>query len=351
MKITSGRADSFIAKPDAVKAVLLFGPDGGLVRERMNTLTKNIAKSPDDPFRVAEFSASVLRDDPGRLGDEAASLSFGGGRRVVRWRDADSEPRLEGTVAGVFEKFFENPVGDALLIVTAGDIGSRAKLVQVFEESEVAAAIACYVDDAQTLERVIRDTLKAQGLSATPDALSWLTDRLGGDREVSRRELEKLAMYKYVPGGGPGTVTEEDARACIGDTAALEMDDLVYAVGDGDQATVQRVYGRMMGEGISPISIITAVARHFLRLHETRGRMNEGKSLEQALGMIRPPLFFKIRERFKAQAGRWGEAMIVRALDLLSEAEMQSKSTDMPAEAITERALMQIAGAAARRGR
>jgi DNA polymerase-3 subunit delta len=347
MKITGARADSFIAKPDAVKAVLLFGPDGGLVRERMNALTKNIAKSLDDPFRVAEFAASVLRDDPGKLSDEAASMSFGGGRRVVRVRDADSDARLETTLANLFETFFENPVGDALLIVTAGDIGSRAKLVQVFEESDHGAAIACYADDAQTLERVIRDTLKAQGLSATPDALSWLTDRLGGDREVSRRELEKLAMYK----GGVGTVTEEDARACIGDTAALDLDDLIYAVGDGDHATVQRVYGRMMSEGNSPISIITSVARHFLKLHETRGRIKEGKSLDQALTMLRPPLFFKVKERFKSQANRWSEANIVRALDLLGEAEMQSKSTDMPAEAITERALMQIAQAGARRSR
>jgi len=349
MKIQSHRADALIAKPDTVKAVLLFGPDGGLVRERMNTLTKNIAQSLDDPFRVAEFQAAVLRDSPGRLGDEAAALSFGGGRRVVRWRDADGELRLEAAVAKAFEDFFENPIGDALLIVTAGDIGSKAKLVQVFEECDFAAAIACYPDDERALQGIIRDTLKSQGLSATPDALSWLTDRLGGDRELSRRELEKLAMYK----GGSGTVTEDDVRACIGDSAALNLDDLIYAVGDGDHGTVQRVYGRMMSEGTSPISVITTVARHFLRLHETRGRMNDGKGLDQAIMSLRPPLFFKVKERFKAQASRWTEPLIARALDVLNEAEMQSKSTDLPAEAITERALMQIAqaGAGARRGK
>ena len=79
--------------------------------------------------------------------------------------------------------------------------------------------------------------------------------------------------------------------------------------------------------------------------------MKKGKSLDAALAGLRPPLFFKVKERFKAQANRWSEAHIVRALELLGEAEMQSKSTDMPAEAITERALMQIAQAGARRGR
>ena len=49
MKIQPTRVEGFIAKPDAkVRAVLLYGPDAGLVRERMNALTRNIAGSTDD---------------------------------------------------------------------------------------------------------------------------------------------------------------------------------------------------------------------------------------------------------------------------------------------------------------
>jgi DNA polymerase-3 subunit delta len=349
MKITPARAESFLAKPGDVRAILLYGPDAGLVRERMNALTKAVAGGIDDPFRVTEFAAAVLRDAPGRLADEAAALSFTGGRRVVRCRDADGDARLETAVAAVFDAFFEHGVGEALVIVTAGDVGGRSKLVQVFEAAKTGAAVACYADEGQTLDRVIRETLRTHGLAATPDALAWLSDRLGGDRELSRRELEKLAMYM----GGKGTVTEDDARACIGDTAALELDDLIYAMGDGDQATVQRVYGRLMDEGASPITVLGAAARHLLRLHETRGRMNDGKSLDQAMTGLRPPPFFKVKTRFQHQASTWSEALIARGLDVLNEAEMHAKSTDMPAEAVAERALMQITQTAkgARRAR
>ncbi|MCC6467418.1 MAG: DNA polymerase III subunit delta, partial [Alphaproteobacteria bacterium] len=35
MKIQPGKVETFLAKPDAaVRAVLLYGPDAGLVRER-----------------------------------------------------------------------------------------------------------------------------------------------------------------------------------------------------------------------------------------------------------------------------------------------------------------------------
>ena len=337
MKIT--RADAFIAKPDPkIRAALIYGPDAGLIRERLNTMTKAVAGAVDDPFRVSEFGADVLNDDPARLGDEAAALTFTGGRRVVRIRDATD------TTAALFEAFLENPLGDSLVLITAGELTPRSKLRALFEQADNGAAVACYADDTDSLDSVIRGTLKAAGLQITPDALGWLADRLGGDRELSRRELEKLVLYM-----GPetktsgGTVTEEDVLACIGDTAALSLDDLTYALGDGDQVTMQRVFGRLTAEGTSSVSILTAVARHFMRLHETRGRMAEGKSADQAAAMLRPPVFFKLKDRFQGQARRWNEALLARSLDILMEAEMAAKSTDIPTEAAVERALMQLA--------
>jgi DNA polymerase-3 subunit delta len=151
--------------------------------------------------------------------------------------------------------------------------------------------------------------------------------------------------------GGPGTVGEDDVMACVGDSADLALDDLVYAVGDGDAATLRRVYGRLMAEGTSPISVLTAVARHLMRLHETRGHINAGKNAKQAIFSLRPPVFGRLTDRFAAQAGRWKEDLLARGVSILNEAEMGAKSTDMPAEAIVERALLQLANAAARAAR
>ncbi|MDX2224703.1 MAG: DNA polymerase III subunit delta [Rhodospirillaceae bacterium] len=345
MKLAAAAAERFVAKPDpGVRAVLLHGPDAGLVRERMNALTRAVAGSTDDPFNVAEFAAAALRDDPARLMDESAALSLMGGRRVVRVRDADAEPRLETAVLAAFKAYFAHGVGQALVILTAGDIGSRAALVKLFEDTEPAAAIACYPDEGRTLEGLVREMFKAAGLSATPDAVAFLTDQLGGDREMSRRELEKLILYKQSEANR--TVTESDVIACVCDTAALALDDLIFAAGDGDHLAVQRVYRRLMDEGVSPIAVLGGEARHMIRLHDVAGRMAEGKSAEQAMMGLRPPPFFKVKDRFRRQAERWSVGVLNRALELLTEAEVQAKSTDMPGAAIVERALLQLAQAA-----
>jgi len=347
MKIDSRRIDGFIAKPDvAVRAVLLYGPDAGLVRERMNLLTRNIAGGIDDPFRVTEFGADVLRDDPARLRDEAASLALTGGRRVVRIRDAGD------SVGALFDEWLEEDIGDALIVVTAGELAARSKLRLAFEDSDRAAAVACYPDEDAALDRLVRDTLKSAGFAASPEALDWLIDHLGGDRELSRRELEKLVTY-LGPGGSGRAVSLEEVAASVGDTAAFDLDELIYAATDGDQPGLQRIFAQLTAEGMSPISILTATSRHLMRLHDVRGRANDGRSVDQAMMAMRPPVFFKFKERFRAQVGRFNEAFLARGLELVTEAEMTAKSTDMPTAAVVERALIQIAQAAksAQRGR
>src|SRR5215813_9909933 len=89
MKIAPRDAARFLRSAETkVSAVLLYGPDQGLVRERAVELVGRIAGDVRDPFRVAELTSAQLKDDPVRLADEAAQLSLTGGQRVLRLRDA-----------------------------------------------------------------------------------------------------------------------------------------------------------------------------------------------------------------------------------------------------------------------
>ncbi|MEL0114134.1 MAG: hypothetical protein VW835_20575, partial [Rickettsiales bacterium] len=82
-------ADGIVGSPPAqLRALLIYGPDSGLVRERAETATKAVAGNLSDPFLVAEFTSAALKFEPSRIADEAASMALGGGRRVVRLRDA-----------------------------------------------------------------------------------------------------------------------------------------------------------------------------------------------------------------------------------------------------------------------
>ena len=61
---------------------------------------------------------------------------------------------------------------------------------------------------------------------------------------------------------------------------------------------------------------------------------------------LRPPIHFSRANAFKAQAQRWSTDRLGEALDMLLEAEALTRTTGAPAEAVTGRALMNIAAMA-----
>src|SRR5580698_6092981 len=80
MKLDARDFAGLLRDSSGLRALLLYGPDSGLVRERAEGLAKSVLGSLDDPFRFAE----LMRPDGSTLEGEAAALSFTGGRRVVR---------------------------------------------------------------------------------------------------------------------------------------------------------------------------------------------------------------------------------------------------------------------------
>jgi DNA polymerase-3 subunit delta len=341
MKVTGPNIESFLRDIDAaVAAVLLYGPDAGLVRERADRLIAAVAGDAADPFRVSEVTLERLRDQPSLLSDEANALSFGGGRRVVRLRNAgDSQ-------AAAIEPFLGSAAGGGLVVVEADELGPRSSLRQLFEAAGNAAALPCYRDEAGDLARFITEELDRAGLRLTAEARDYLAGALGGDRGVTRREIEKIVSFLGPPESAP-PLELADAIACVGDSAALSVDDLVFALGDGDLAAVERLVDRTLADGTAPISVLRAASRHFLRLH----LLAIAEDRERATRALKPPVFYKYVPRLQEQMRLWMPARLHQAIDRLTRAEMDCKRTGMPAEVLCRRALLEIAAQAPRRAR
>ena len=57
MQVKSSAVDAFLARPDPKAiAVLLYGPDQGLVRERADGFSLEVVPDLKDPFRAVELS-------------------------------------------------------------------------------------------------------------------------------------------------------------------------------------------------------------------------------------------------------------------------------------------------------
>lgn len=335
MKLTGKAIASFLrAPPPEVAAVLIHGPDRGLVRERAESVTRAVVGAADDPFRAAELTAEQLRDEPSLLADEARALSFGGGRRLVRVRNA-----TDGC-AEALRRLLAEHAAAGLALLEAGDLGPRSSLRQLGEKAANAATLACYPDTAESVRQLIGEMLARQRLAIEDDALDLLAGLLGADRGASRGEIEKLCLYKA---GSPGAIRLADVAAVVGDASAVTLGSLAFAVADGDQALLDREFATAQAEGGDAVAILRVMAQHLQRLAQVKAWVASGRAPAQALAMLKPRVIFHQEARFRRQLQTWSEAALTAALRAVTEAEIACKSSGAPAALLCHRALMQVA--------
>jgi DNA polymerase-3 subunit delta len=339
MEIKAGQAEAFLRgyakKPDAaVRAVLLYGPDDGLVAERGKALALSICPDLADPFRVVDIGGDALKQDPARLADEFQSMSLMGGRRVVRVRPAGEE-----SLAAV-EALFEATAGDALIVLEASNLAPTSGLRKTITNSDAGAAIGCYPDTEEALGGLAERVLGEFGLRADAETQEYLVDNLGSDRALSRSELETAGEGAS---SEARTITIEEAMAVIGDTAAIGLDDVVDRTFDGDYLGMDRALDRVIGEGVKAPQIVRAVQRHADMLHRLGAA---GGNVEGAYARIFPRPHFSRRATIMRQARAWPDTRMADALGLILEADMHTKTTGFPDEAIARRLCLRLAQAA-----
>ncbi len=333
MKLTWKDIEPFVKKPDPkARAILVYGPDDGLVKERAAAMGGTAVADINDPFNVTVLSGDALIDDPARLSDEANSMSLMGGARLIRIEGAGDKLTV------LLKEYLQNPSSENLVILEAGELGPRSSLRMLFEKDKAAAAVPCYVDDERGVANLIRETLKTNGYNIQSDAVSWFAQNIAGDRARVRAEIEKMITYM----GNEKSIKLDDVQAAIGEAGDQSLDDLVYSIGEGKPEAALRAYNKLLGEGIQVVSILRTLQNHYKRLHYTKALMNEGDDLEGAMKKLQPEVFFKLKPSFTTQLRKYSDKKLLAVMQRLSQVEAQTKQTGTPVETLCSQAILSL---------
>ena len=338
--LKTNEIESFVARPDAARAVVLvFGPDTGLVSERVEALIAKSVDDPNDPFALVRLDGDELAADPARLIDEATTIPLFGGRRAIRVRAGN-----RNFVAAV-EAVLAAPLKDCRIVIEAGDLKRGAALRNACERAKNAVAIPCYADAERDLARIVDEELREAGLAIAPDARATLIPLLGGDRRASRAELRKLALYAR----GKARIEVDDILAVVADASALAVDSLVDAAFAGRTAEVEKEFAKATIAGTAPAATVGAALRQIERLHLMRLTVEEGMSASEAVERAQPPIHFRRKALIEGALKAWTSARLTRAMAALAEASLETRRTPALAAAIAQRAMLQVATAAKRK--
>lgn len=327
----------YLARPDLSEGIFLaYGPDGGLVRETAQRLIRHL--SGDDPAsaNVTIFDGPELQADPSLLVLEARSVSLFGGKRIIRVRNATKALVMPLT------ELRDDP-GGAAIVLEADNLTPRDALRSLVEAAKLGRALPCYPDTDETLMALMRETFNQAGIRTDSDVVPTLREILGNDREITRRELEKLVLYAATS----KTLTREDVLLLCADNGALAIDAILDSTGGGHAEKLELALNRALAANVNPQQILAMLNTHFSNLRKWRVEVDGGKAPRVVLDGLKPKPHFSRIGALEQQLRLWSDQSLAMATERLLNAVSDSRRRPGLAETVLRRTTLALCMTAA----
>jgi len=234
--------------------------------------------------------------DWGALAAEADALSLFAERKIIDLRLPSAKPGDKGSKA--LTEYTARPPQDNLLLITAGKLEREQTNSKWFKGIDgCGVVVQVWPLELKALPAWIQQRLASRGLSATPEAVTLLAERVEGNMLAAAQEVEKLAMLY-----GAGQLGVEEVRSAVADSSRFDIFELADAALSGDAARCARILEGLHGEGEEPVLILWALVREIRTLALIAVGQANGKPLDTLFGEQR--IWDKRKPLFRAALGR-----------------------------------------------
>jgi len=233
---------------------------------------------------------------------------------------------------------------NSILILEGGDLKKTGSLPKLLAKEHFAGVLPCYHDTAQNITSLINEVLGAAGCKVDTAGMEYLRANLGSDRAISRQELEKLVLYL---GNDKKQATLDDVKQMIGDSSEENIFEVIDATLLGKMDELEKSLNKAFFAGESPVTFLRIIQGQLKQLHKAACFVDRGSSVADAIKKAGIPFFNQ--NKASAQIGRKKASHFAQAIEITLGAEIETKSTGYPAEAVCRRALLRIAMASRNR--
>lgn len=331
MKASPGQVRAAIAAgSDQLRLFLLHGPDEAGALELAALLARRIGSAAE---RV-DVEPAQLRNQPGRLAEEASSLSLFGTSRYIRVTGIGEE-----SVEAVTLLLEAGRTGNPVVAIGPG-LKATAKLVKLAQGSPVAMACACYVPIGADAERLATSIARDHGLRTTEAVARRLVAATGADRALLTRELEKLALYLDAAPDRPAQLDDTALDALAADLGEAELSQAIDALVEGDPAALGAELGRLRGSGVSAIPLLRATTRRLIAMAEMRAEIDRGVPVADVVERV----FFRERPVMARALRNWPIGTIEHAIGEVRAAERAAMASGSVGEVAVAETMTRLAG-------
>jgi len=183
------------------------------------------------------------------LARAAAGMSLFATRRLLDLRLPTGRPGVEGAKA--INEFCADPPPDVTLLITATEWSGKHEGAWTKHLDAAGAMVVFNAPKPNEWPAWIGARLAARGLSATPDAVALLAERVEGNLLAAAQEIDKLVVLH-----GQGRIDAAEMENLVADNARYDAFKLTDAAFAGDGGRALHILAGLRAEGDELIALM-----------------------------------------------------------------------------------------------
>ncbi len=331
-----------IIKENSIKSVfnnqnknlifLVYGPNEGLIRSIIQSLS-TIFKDNESADEVV-ISGKNLDEEPSRLMNEIQTFSMFSNKKIV-YVDMIKD-KHSSIIDDLRHLRFENTI----LILKSDNLSKSSKLRKLFDTSKNIFSVPCYEDDSRSTMNLIQKFIQSSNLNLNIEIKNYLVQFLSNDRSLNQNELEKIYLYQK---NRKENLSLEEVKLILNDSTSSSLNKVNESIMYGKTKTASKIINKIFSEGTNSIAIIRSLINYMLRIQQTKIEIKKQKSFDEAIKVLRPPLFWKDKDSFQSHCKAWPLYEIEKNLNVLLNAEYECKSKSLLSPILCEKYVLNIA--------
>lgn len=258
---------------------LLSGSESYLIKKKINDIIKEWTKDPE--MSVVNYDASSPHFSMSLLIEDASTIPFFTDVKILIVKNCaflSASGSLNDSDTKMLEKYLTQPFESTVLIfvLEKDKLDARKKIVKTIKKQ--CREYKCETLDEMEFSSVLKQQLKARGISMDKDAFAELEVRLSNSLSLMESELSKLSLCER-------HLCKEDIELLVARPLEEKAFDLVNAVIAGKMKQVFRIWKDLQVSKTDPILLTTLIGRQFHLIYQVKLLSNTGKS-EQSMAQI-----------------------------------------------------------------
>jgi len=201
-------------------------------------------------------------------------------------------------------------------------LDKRSKVRNYFEKSNNCGIVACYNDNEISFKKIIIERLKNYK-GVTTENINLISDKCNLNRDKLNNELDKIYTFFLEK-----NIDRHKLEILLDNKINNDFSLLKDEAFNGNKIETNKLLSDTIIDSEKNVLYLNIINQRLLKLNEIFKLIGQ-TSLEKAIDMLKPPIFWKDKPAFLKQAKKWNMNKIKKILNKTYNIELEIKSNSI----------------------